>query len=46
MRDLKRKFGQRAKLPLFSDPTTNGYFIEYLVLAYTIELMEDLGVIR
>ena len=25
---------------------TNGYFIEYLVLAYTIELMDDLGLVR
>ena len=25
---------------------TNGYFFEYLVLAYTIELMDDLGLIR
>ena len=25
---------------------TNGYFFEHLVLAYTIELMDDLGLIR
>ena len=25
---------------------TNGYFFEYLVLAYTIELMDDLGLVR
>ena len=25
---------------------TNGYFLEHLVLAYTIELMDDLGLIR
>ena len=24
----------------------NGYFFEHLVLAYTIELMDDLGLIR
>ena len=25
---------------------TNGYFFEHLVLAYTIELMDDLGLVR
>ena len=24
----------------------NGYFFEHLVLAYTIELMDDLGLVR
>ena len=25
---------------------TNGYFIEHLILAYTIEMMDDLGLVR
>ena len=25
---------------------TNGYFFEHLLLAYTIELMDDLGLVR
>ena len=41
MRDLKRKFGPRAKLPLFSDPIT--YAEPDIELTYAVRPSEGRG---
>ena len=40
-RELAQENKERMKERL-----TNGYFFEHLVLAYTIELMDNLGLVR
>ena len=42
----KERKKKRKKETKKEERLTNGHFLEHLVLAYTIKLMDDLGLVR